>query len=503
MNKKFKCLWSLCLALVFVAIFSINRVNAATVSQDIKANEEKEGVLEESESSYVYTFTAPADGMFSVSLKNKNTEDKHDVFCFDIQNANSTESIFSEINIPSAESWKIGTKSGEKYIITVKKTHFTREEVTFKLKLDWENSNNWENEPNDQQSSARIITPNKDYLGTIVNNDKGDFFKVAAPQNGYFIFTVKHFDPTDNGKYHLEIFNTKSEEVFSTEDVMLQTNDNDAVTFKIGVRSGETLYAKVKTGAAQNVTGQVYKINAGFTPTEIFEMEDNNSTNMANAITYNTRYTGMTGNWADDKEDYYKFTVSTTSKVTMTFGAVDESSIISGWDVYLINSKNKSAKVVEKYNKKDTKTFNLKKGTYYIRIEGDNISNKTKEYYLQLTLKNLNVDKAKPVIKNAKVTLVKNSLNRNVELKTVTLKKGINDAEYYEVLISENAKMKKATKKIVSVNPIKNPSKLKIGKRIKSNKKVFYVQTRPYVEDPFGAKIYGRKSVIKKVKISR
>ena len=39
--------------------------------------------------------------------------------------------------------------------------------------------------------------------------------------------------------------------------------------------------------------------------------------------------------------------------------------------------------------------------------------------------------------------------------------------------------------------------------RIKSNKKVFYVQTRPYVEDPFGAKIYGRKSVIKKVKISR
>ena len=487
MSKKIKLLASLLIVFAIITAVPGIKANAKgqTKQQNIGANVATQGVLTEDVSEIYYCFTAPADGVFYATVDKKNITDDP-TYAVKLLDSTGSKEFFSEDG-SSVVTCKIGAKKGSKYYITVADGTWWLSETKnkpFNIKVVFQNANNWDNEPNNSQKEARLMSVNTDYYGTPVNDDEEDYFLAIAPSDGYFVFNVSHKDITDDGSYGLEIQTITGKEV--TKD-----DGEKVTTYKIGVKKGQKIYVNVSGNYGARY--QIYKLRANFTVDPCFENETNNTSKTAKVITDKKTYKGIIGNWPDDDSDYYKFTVKKTSTVSIFFGPTDISKT-GKWKVVLQNSKGKEAEIMETDARKTVKV-KLKKGNYYIKVEA-NWGADEKEYQLKITSSKLNIGKKKPVIKSATVTTGGFFNNRKF---TGCKIKGVKGVDGYEVKVSTNKKMKKPA----ITEDLTGANKLNCGKFFNSNTKTFFVQIRPFVKDPFGAKIYGKKSAIKKTKLKK
>ena len=487
MSKRIKALAAVLVMFAFIAAFPGAKVNAEgkTKTQVINVNTAVQGMLTDDISEIYYHFTAPADGVFYATVDKKNVTDDPS-YKVRLMDSTCSKEFYSDdgTNIVTC---KIGAKKGSDYYIAVADGTFWSSATKgkpFNIKVVFANSNNWDNEPNNSQKEARQISVNTDYYGTAVNDDEEDYFLAIAPSDGYFVFNVSHKDITDDGSYGLEIQTITGKEV--TKD-----DGEKVTTYKMGVKKGQKLYVKISGG--WNAHNQIYKLRANFTVDPCFENETNNTSKTAKVITDKKTYKGIIGNWPDDDSDYYKFTVKKTSTVSIFFGPTDISKT-GKWKVALQNSKGKEAVIMETDARKTVKV-KLKKGNYYIKVEA-NWGADEKEYQLKITSSKLNIGKKKPVIKSATVTTGGFFNNRKF---TGCKIKGVKGVDGYEVKVSTNKKMKKPA----ITEDLTGANKLNCEKFFNSNTKTFFVQIRPFVKDPFGAKIYGKKSAIKKTKLKK
>ncbi len=81
---------------------------------------------------------------------------------------------------------------------------------------------------------------------------------------------------------------------------------------------------------------QLYQFNVGFTPSDTFEKEINDTIGLANNIQINTAYAGYLQYMPTNDVDYYQFTLPADGKIDLNFKHNDLGTNDSGWHAQVI-----------------------------------------------------------------------------------------------------------------------------------------------------------------------
>ena len=158
-------------------------------------------------------------------------------------------------------------------------------------------------------------------------------------------------------------------------------------TPQIGVTKG-IYYIKVKSGRKCYTAD--YSITAKFVKTNNWEKEytdkgskTNDSMSSANKISMNKKVQGTISN--DNDVDYYKVKVPYSKRVNVCFAHDYKAVKTKYWKVQVYNSKLKEVLVFESRgtNKNMSRSAELKKGTYFVKISRAN-KLRTKPYSLTI-----------------------------------------------------------------------------------------------------------------------
>lgn len=271
-----------------------------------------------------------------------------------------------------------------------------------------------------------------------------------------------------------------------------------------GASAGETFYLIVEP--AYRGWDASFKITFGFSTTQNWETENNDTSEKADSIISDTDYYGSISRSSD--VDFYKFRVSKAAKAKLTFGPAVVDGQSRSWDVDLYNEKGESLDCFDT-GSKNSITLNLKKGLYYIRVAGTTtasddgtVTNSVGGDYV-LSFKKSALSIKKPKVTEVKMYGTESWLYDNYATATVSVKNG-GAIDGYTMRISRSSNMKSGTKK---KNYDLSAGTGVTGKKIRSGIRMgiyptYYVQVRGYVKDAFGNRMYGKYSAIKSGSLS-
>ena len=420
-----------------------------------------------------YSFTATEDGYFVVSVRHMDISETGRWYMV-LQNKDRNYTYESKYG-ESILSQKWPCIKGKTYYIDLSNSYAAANQ-TYELLVTQTAEANWEREENDTQESATSLSCDVPMSGN-AEKDRSDWFKLEAPATaGYIIFTLVHPDIAETGSWTMTIQDASGTKYGDY-------SGSSITSIKYGFQPGTALYVKITANYGSDC--QLYTLKAAFTPAETFESEPNNNATEADNIAYNTDYYGILSSASKDT-DYYQFTNPSAGKVTFRFGPVDISNA-GTWQITLVNAAGKEVSLMSTKTTQDV-TALLKKGTYYLKVTND-WDAFDKEYTFRLSRKNFNLSGKTKI---AKVRLT----NRHV-IKSLKLSKRVKNAEKYLVKVSRKKKMSYA-----STKEMDNAKTLSI-EFYGYYKTKYYIQVRPYIDDAFGDRWYGKKSNIVKIKTKR
>lgn len=234
---------------------------------------------------------------------------------------------------------------------------------------------------------------------------------------------------------------------------------------------------------------------------------NNNSSNTASDISVGSQYKGVLA--CNDDKDYYKFTLTDQSKLTVNItNSAEDTLKYTIYDSFV----NSSYTDTISENKKAEETVTLAAGTYYLAIKKENSDANGSYNFTLSSVKCVELPKVttKPTQQNditstttttsshtsvkkkkVKVTSTKNNSSRAITVKW----EKISGVTGYQVQFSTKKNFKKitASKYLSSSKSSMRCSGLK-------KKKTYYVRVRAYIISN-GSKMYGSWSAKKKVKI--
>ncbi len=229
-----------------------------------------------------------------------------------------------------------------------------------------------ESEPNDQNDTANVISPGVEYTGSISDRNDRDTYKITTTEDGYINFTFDHevFDDSSN-YWRVGIFNDTGTVVDGTGKMYNVQGKTTLKSASYGVKAGT--YFVLVIPYYGSVSTQTYTLKVDFTPSKVWESEDNNTKNNADTIDVNTTYTGT--HTADGDVDWYKFTTTEDGYFNMDFTHELFDSSNNYWEARLYDETGvyfiDGAGTVWGWSGKTadpTPYYGIKAGTYYIKI---------------------------------------------------------------------------------------------------------------------------------------
>lgn len=222
---------------------------------------------------------------------------------------------------------------------------------------------------NNLMSAASAIAVNRTYNGQIALNDTVDFYKFTLPTSGRVVLNA-----SAGIRYlYYYIYDSAGKEVWYKYSSWNSTTSMISTSENIDLTSG-TYYFVVKRNSGY--TGN-YSFNLSYTSSNESFAETGTGTNnlmsAANPISANTTYKGQLA--LNDAVDFYKFTVGSSGKITLTASAS-----MRYIDYYIYDSTGKQ--VWYKYCSWNSTTgmidttanIDLTAGTYYLAVKRDGSS---------------------------------------------------------------------------------------------------------------------------------
>lgn len=245
------------------------------------------------------------------------------------------------------------------------------------------------------------------------------------------------------------------------------------------------------------VNGYDYVLRWNFTPADNWEKENNDTAETATKISAGKVYNGSltyTGYSPYDTVDYFSFTIDKDSIVNFRLAPRDKTKS-PNYTLDLINTDSESYTLGRELKTALKSSVYLKKGTYYLKLTGGN-----PVYELSYTAKTITAKKNTSVSKLSGYSY-KNYNTRYAHIDYLDLNNALNNIAGYRVKIAKNKKMKGL---LMDENiEITYPDTVHLARDLNYKKQKVYVTVQPYFEDPFGHEIWGRKSKVKEVKLSK
>ena len=367
-----------------------------------------------------YKFTLNAPGAVDIQLTHdaisgREMYDEYTVYFYNSTNGNDLFYFYSTGGDKTVTSTKIGLPAGDYYVLVDGGYYNTG---TYGLKVNYEQSNTWEQEVNSTATLANTISVNQSYAGTVITSSDADYYKFTVDNDGMVSLNVKH-----DGISGLETSRCYRIYLYSANDLsnaIYYMYSNGGETSKtspqIGLPKG-TYYVMVDGYYSDYYTPYQLKVN--YTKSSYWEKEGNDTFTSATSIKADKTYKGSIRTSND--VDYYKVKVSNDGYINLK---LKQSGTTTDY-IYTIKLYNSDLnevyadKIAGTDNKYETSKIGLKKGTYYVYICNYNTYEGTYE---------LTVDATKASNWEKEINNDKSAANKISVGKTV---KGVTNGGYY------------------------------------------------------------------------
>ena len=207
------------------------------------------------------------------------------------------------------------------------------------------------------------LTANDAYVsGNITNGKDVDQYKLVLTQAGSLTVTYQGWTIYDS---YFQLMDANLETSFFKDEVYYSSDTTPKTKEEARYLEAGVYYIRVFPYSDSRYG--TYRLKASFAAAGNNETEPNDSFDKAMALAANTKVTGLISE--NDTIDFYKFTISSAQKVTITYQGMIRDSYMSLWNKDFESLHNKEVY----YGSEDTpKTYtyemDLTAGTYYIKV---------------------------------------------------------------------------------------------------------------------------------------
>ncbi len=332
--------------------------NTKESANKISLNQLYKGALQNYSDDDYYTFTLPADGNVTFSMK-RNQGASWYVYIYN-QNGENLKTISTEygVNAKGNEEKQIGLPKGTYYIQV---DHLQNAaDILYEFQVKFQASPYFEKEFNNKTESANKVSLNQVYKGALQSYSDDDHYTFTLPADGNVTFSMKR---NQGASWYVYIYD-KNGNYFTTFYTNYGVNAEGNAEKQIGLPKG-TYYIQIDH--QQNAVDVPYEFQVKFQASNYFEKEFNGDFPLANPVQLNMNYQGTLQKSGDS--DFYSFSVEKRQAIRI----VMPRSQGSAWYVSLYNGEKRQ--VENFYTEYGTnaygneeRTYTLEKGKYYLRI---------------------------------------------------------------------------------------------------------------------------------------
>ena len=344
----------------------ITEANEVSVNTVINGNIVKSGDVD------WYAFSVAKDGVVWLTFDHEYINDGYSFWDTSFYDANQTEIAYDNWYgdaTKSKDGKKVGLREGT-YYIKVREGSYRHSSNTYKIIINYVESDYWEKGLNETIVKADAIPVNTEINGSLSLDNDVDWYSFTLPANGSFNISFDHEYIDDSYAYwRTALFTSDNKEIVCYSWVGNTLNKQESGG-RLGVPAG-TYYLRIFQGQYRQ-TSIPYRFTINYSSSEGCEKEFNDIVVTANKISLNTIYHGSVMH--DSDLDWYVFELTAPGKIRLMF---NHSYIDDGygyWEYTFLDSNNKSISESQQISGSSmgnqiSDAFVLDKGVYYLRIK--------------------------------------------------------------------------------------------------------------------------------------
>jgi len=252
---------------------------------------------------------------------------------------------------------------GTYYLAVVKDGSSGNYSFTLSFESANESFDEYSGRMNNSMETADTVTFNTNIYGQLAINDSEDFYKIILPSSGRVVFSA-----TAYMKYiYYRLYDVSGTELWYDNPQWNTTTGKSVINSELDLIGGTYYLAVVKDGSSGN-----YSFNLLFeSANESFdETLSNNDIEGANTIQIGNKYSGQLA--INDEKDFYAFSLSTDTKLSITISAPCDYIYVSLYDNAATQLWEKNLNCNSTTKKiESTIDVNLSASTYYLCIHKD------------------------------------------------------------------------------------------------------------------------------------
>lgn len=347
--------------------------NDVTSGKAIALNQPATSFLENKNAIRSFSFDIPGDGYFNVNVKpsaNANLDKVKDGWKVEVYKADPFEEIFTGSANKNYTSLNYGTGAGKYYVVITSNSDtdvWSPINENFDVTISYQASSTWEKEDNGTTATANMIALNTVYSGNLYDYTDNDWYAFDLTSRGYINLSLKA-DVSENLDYirdgwNIDLYNAAGQKIDYYESIKSFTSENKPLA------AGRYYLQVSEDRYSGNYDGVDYNLAVDFTAADDWEIEPNDTSAQATAVSLNKTYHGLL--YKSDDIDWYAFTLAQDSKIGFTFtqdASANLDGLGDGWDVK-IKDATRDYLHLEEVKSAQYKEIELTAGTYYINVQ--------------------------------------------------------------------------------------------------------------------------------------
>lgn len=301
--------------------------NSITNANKIKTNQSYTGNLCNRDDVDYYKFTLENSGNIIVNIKNSadlgSNRWTNSLYWVDGDGNNVLLDAFDTGERASTNMNKYRVPAGTYYIEIRKRDYadFTNTDYKMTVKYKKESASSYEQEFNNSSAGANVIKLNSSYTGNLNNRDERDYYKFSLKQAGSIVVNFKNSAELGGNRFTNSLYwidRDGNSIILDSFDAGEKASIN---MNKFRVPAG-TFYIEVRRRDYADFTNSDYKLTVKYSKEAAtsHEQEFNNSFASSNSVKLGKTFTGNLSN--NNDQDYYKFKLSKTKNITISFSNV-------------------------------------------------------------------------------------------------------------------------------------------------------------------------------------
>lgn len=369
-----------------IAVMANNEVSSAT---SINVNQTYTDNLVNSGDSNWYKITLPNSGFISLKFAHDYINETGSFWRTYLYDDDQQEIV--SYSYDGKETTYTGANIGLSagvYYLKVCRGSYGHSAIDYRFQINYESSNEWETELNNEYKNADILKVNTRINGSLMNGGDVDWYRLTIDKTGYISLEFKHdYIESSDDFWRAYIYDSEQQEL---TNYYFQGNKTSYAKGKIGLAAG-TYYIKIGKNSYYEADCD-YSLKINFSEASGWEKEFNDEYATANHIKVNTVYYGST--MSKDDVDWYQFTTQKPGYISLTFKHDYIDSGSTYWRAHLYDSEQQELVSYSFNGNKTSYTqgkIGVPAGSYTIKIESGEYDDSDKEYNFKINYTASNV----------------------------------------------------------------------------------------------------------------